>query len=366
MNSTNTTTGRVELRYLLNRPAFALDVDLEIPRHGITGVLGASGSGKTTLLRCIAGLEKPTRGRLVIDGETWEDTDNNQSRRIHDRQIGYVFQEARLFDHLSVLGNLEYGLKRRGPAATDTSLEQVVELLGLAGLLSRKPRELSGGEAQRVAIGRALLRAPRLMLMDEPLAALDRARKDEILPFLDRLHGELSLPIIYVSHSIEEIARLCDYLVTLDNGRSRASGELQTMLTNPELALEHGQDAGTVVDAQVADYEDKYGLSRVTFSGGTLWIPGRFTIGQQVRIRIRADDISLCRTRPEDSTILNILPVHIVKIRQSADGPFAQLLVTAGQDRLSVRLTRRSCAELDLQEGDEVLAQIKSVAVRHF
>jgi len=198
-------TGTVDFHYALKRADFSLDVALQIPLHGITGIFGESGSGKTTLLRCLAGLETPTSGQLTIDGDVWQDTTKKQSLAIHERQIGYVFQEPRLFRHLNVRGNLEYGQHRAHDSNNGVEFAQIVALLGLTDLLHRMPGELSGGEAQRVAIARALLRAPRLVLMDEPLAALDRARKDEILPFLDRLHAELSVPILYVSHSIEEV-----------------------------------------------------------------------------------------------------------------------------------------------------------------
>ncbi|MDP6675547.1 MAG: molybdenum ABC transporter ATP-binding protein, partial [Gammaproteobacteria bacterium] len=222
MNTTNhlgeQTGGAVTLRYLLNRADFSLDVDLSIPLRGITGIFGESGSGKTALLRCIAGLEKPAIGQLAINGDTWQDTLQKLSRAVHERQIGYVFQEPRLFDHLDVSSNLEYGRSRRHDEKNSIELGQIIDLLGLNGLLQRRTDELSGGEAQRVAIARALLCAPRLVLMDEPLAALDRARKEEILPFLDRLHTELSVPILYVSHSIEEVCRLCDHLIIIDQG----------------------------------------------------------------------------------------------------------------------------------------------------
>ena len=216
----------IQLRYLLELGDFALDVDLELPLRGISGVFGESGSGKTSLLRCVAGLAHPGQGRLVVAGDAWQDSSTGICRPVHERNIGYVFQEPRLFSHLDVRGNLDYGSKRRRPSAESVSVDQVINLLGLGTLMQRRPAELSGGEAQRVSIARALLRAPRFVLMDEPLASLDRARKDEVLPFLDRLHAELAVPIIYVSHSIDEICRLCDHLVVLDGGRVIADGGL--------------------------------------------------------------------------------------------------------------------------------------------
>jgi len=214
----------IAIRYALQRATFALDIDVELPLHGITGVYGPSGAGKTSLLRCVAGLEQPSAGRLVVAGDVWQD--GKSSRAPHERAIGYVFQEPRLFDHLNVRGNIEYGWRRKRHDGKH-AIDAVVELLGLQDLLDRKPAELSGGEAQRVAIARALLCAPRFVLMDEPLASLDQARKDEILPFLDRLHAESSVPIIYVSHNIDEICRLCDHLLVIDNGAVMANGDFR-------------------------------------------------------------------------------------------------------------------------------------------
>jgi len=358
-------TGTVDLRYALQRADFSLDVALKIPMRGITGIFGESGSGKTTLLRCIAGLEKPAAGRLAINGDVWQDTEQKQSKAIHERQIGYVFQEPRLFGHLNVHSNLEYGRRRRRDPDNGVKLEQIVELLGLTNLLHRAPSELSGGEAQRVAIARALLRAPRLVLMDEPLAALDRARKDEILPFLDRLHAELSMPILYVSHSIEEVCRLCDHLVVMDRGRILGDGEIQSVLVNLDLPLLAGEEAGSVIAGTIDDYDAKYDLTRLQFSGGALLVPGRFGDREsQLRLRIRANDVSLCRSRPDDSTILNIIPVTVDRIHHD-QGPYALVRLRAGSDLLTARLTRRSCDDMGIEPGDQLLAQIKSVAVRN-
>ena len=357
-------TTEVKLRYVLERSDFSLNVDLKIPMHGITGIFGESGSGKTTLLRCLAGLEQPSTGQLAISGDVWQDTTKKLSRAIHERQIGYVFQEPRLFGHLNVRKNLEYGRRRRRSSEDAVGFEQIVDLLGLEQLLDRAPSELSGGESQRVAIARALLRAPRLVLMDEPLAALDRARKDEILPFLDRLHAELSLPILYVSHNIDEVCRLCDHLVVIDRGRVLADGEIQSVLVNLDLPLLAGEEAGSVISGAVEAYDANYDLTRLKFSGGKLLVPGRFGDERTVlRLRIRASDVSLCRKRPTDSTILNIIEITVDQIR-SGRGPFALVRLRAGDDFLMAKLTRRSCDEMQLSPGDTLLAQIKSVAVR--
>lgn len=355
-------SAEIELRYALKLGDFSLDVAFRLPMRGIVGLLGPSGSGKTTLLRCIAGLESRGSGRLIVAGEVWHDDAARVSRPVHEREVGYVFQEPRLFAHLNVRENLEYGQKRRGSAAIDFA--QVVELLGLERLLERAPEELSGGEAQRVAIGRALLCGPRFVLMDEPLAALDRARRDEVLPFFDRLHAELEVPIVYVSHSIDEICRLCDHLVVLRDGKVVADGALQAVLGRIEVGAVAGEDAGTVLEATVDGHDDGDGLTRLRFSGGEILVPGRVgERGQRLRVRIRANDVSLCRDRPQQTTILNIVPAVIDTLRESGR---AMVLVRlkVGTDVLIARITRRSRRELGLAPGDRVLAQIKSAAIR--
>ena len=277
MNSAANTTNndpKVNIQYALTQGDFDLDVNLSIPARGITGIFGESGSGKTTLLRCIAGLEITGKGSLLVDGEVWQDQANEFTRPIHEREIGYVFQEPRLFRHLNVRQNLEYGRRRTSRSVDDITFDQTIELLDLQHLLNRAPGDLSGGEAQRVAIARALLRAPRLVMMDEPLASLDRARKDEILPFLDRLHNELQIPIIYVSHNIEEICRLCDYLVVLERGRMIAEGELQSVLVRMDLPLLSGEEAGSVIYGTIGAYDTEYDLTRLAFSGGELMVAG--------------------------------------------------------------------------------------------
>ena len=359
MNAAST----IHVRYSLQRPEFALDVNLDLPLHGISGVFGASGAGKTSLLRCIAGLERPAAGKLVVAGDVWQDDESNSWRAVHERDIGYVFQEPRLFAHLDVRGNIEYGLRRREHNGAP-DIDRVIELLGIEQLLGRKTDELSGGESQRVAIARALLCAPRFVLMDEPLASLDQARKEEILPFLDRLHADQAVPIIYVSHNIDEVSRLCDHLVVMDEGRVVASGELQSVLVRADLPTLAGEKAGSVIHGTVDVYDENDNLTQLRCSGGYLWVPGN--VGQKgaiVRLRIRASDVSLCRTRPDNSTILNIVPVTIDAI-ESDNSPSAFVRLAIGEDLIIARVTRRSIRELELRAGDEVFAQIKSVAVR--
>lgn len=353
----------IRLRYLLRRGDFKLDVDTRIPMRGITGVFGASGAGKTTLLRCIAGLESAEESKLVVAGDTWEDSETGRSLPVHARKLGYVFQEPRLFDHLSVRANIDYGGRRRQRRGS-ADFDRVIGLLGLGALLQRSPSELSGGEAQRVAIARALLCAPEFVLMDEPLASLDQPRRDEILPFLDRLHSESDIPIVYVSHNIDEVSRLCDHLVVIEDGRIDAEGSLQEVLVRTDVRAIGGDHAGSVIEGTVVDHDDTDGLTQLAFSGGNLWVPAEpAEPGARLRLRIRAADVSLCRSRPGDTTILNIVPA-VVETIGSGETSSALLRLALGEDRIVARVTRRSIRELGLREGDRVYAQIKSVAVR--
>ncbi len=353
----------IELRYRVERPAFALDVDLELPLQGITGIFGISGAGKTTLLRCIAGLEPDAAGTLAVAGEVWEDTAGGARLPVQQRNIGYVFQEPRLFEHLSVRANIEYGGKRRS-GNNAAGFKHVVDLLGLEALLERRPAVLSGGEAQRVAIARALLCSPQLVLMDEPLAALDQARRNDILPFLDRLHAEAQIPIIYVSHNIDEVCRLCDHLAVMEAGSVVASGPLQDVLVQLDVPALGGSNAGSVIEGTVASHDSDDHLTCLEFSGGHLWVPGDVgPEGAHLRLRIQASDVSLCRSRPEHSTILNILPARVEAI-QPGDGAAMLIRLLLGDDRIVARVTRRSIRELGLREGESLFAQIKSVAVR--
>ena len=350
--------------YKLERAGFSLDASLALPLQGIAALFGDSGAGKTTLLRCIAGLEQPDTGRLVVGGDTWQDTESQLDRAVHERRIGYVFQEPRLFTHLDVRRNLEYGQRRAGAGERGLGFDEVVELLGLHKLLARAPRQLSGGEAQRVAIGRALLSNPRLLLMDEPLASLDARRKAEILPFLDRMHAELSIPMIYVSHNLDEVCRLCDYLAVIDDGRITASGELQGVLAAaaaPQLA---GDEAGVVLIGTVDHYDAGYDLTRVHFPGGELLVSGQHGAqGSKLRLRVRANDVSLCREEPRQTTILNVLPARIDSL-QPVTGASQLLRLDVGGATLLARVTRRSTEQLNLRPGEDVYVQIKAVAVR--
>ena len=352
--------GGIQTRFLLARPGFTLDVDLDLPARGVTALFGPSGSGKTTLLRCLAGLERAPRAFLSVGGEIWQD--DTRWLPTHQRPLGYVFQEASLFAHLTVLGNLRYGMRRTGEAPR-VSLEHAIELLGIRHLLERRPERLSGGELQRVAIARALALSPRLLLMDEPLAALDLKRKQEILPYLERLQGELDIPMIYVSHSIDEVARLADYLVLLDGGRVTASGATAALMTQLDLSLAHGDSAGAVVKATLSGHEPADHLSLATFCGGCLSVPQQpLAVGQPLRIRVQARDVSLTLERQHGTSILNILPAIVTAL--SPDGP-GQVMVAldVGGCALLARITARSAQALALEPGLALYAQIKGVAV---
>ncbi|MEO8410316.1 MAG: molybdenum ABC transporter ATP-binding protein [Propionivibrio sp.] len=355
----------IDARFRIDWHGFTLDVDLTLPARGVTALFGHSGSGKTTLLRCVAGLERAPLGQLIVAGEVWQDA--SHWLPTHRRPLGYVFQEASLFPHLSVLGNLRYGVRRSG-AAQRVSLEQAIDLLGIAPLLERKPDRLSGGERSRVGIARALAVGPRLLLMDEPLAALDLQRKQEILPYLERLHDELEIPVLYVSHTPDEVARLADHLVVLENGKVLANGPLVATLARLDLPIRLGEDTGVVIDAVIASRDATWHLARADFAGGGLWVRDNgHPVGHRVRVRILARDVSIARERSEGSSILNTLPARVVEIVGDTHPALAlvRLDVADGGDNtpLIARLTHRSAATLDLQPGMAVWAQIKAVAL---
>src|SRR3990167_6585902 len=305
----------IQARFDLSYPGFELHAELHVFAHGVIALFGPSGSGKTTLLRCIAGLEPAARGALQVKGEVWQS--GEKSMPVHRRSLGYVFQEASLFPHLSVKENLEYGLKRIPPEQRRVQLEQVVEWLGLSKLIGRdSPAGLSGGERQRVAIARALLTSPRLLLMDEPLSALDAASKRDILPYLERLHGELDIPMIYVSHSLDEVARLADQLVLMEQGRVVASGALNEVLGRLDLPIAHLDDAGAVIEAGVAVHDEEYHLTRLDFPGGSLWVSKvERPLGSVVRARVLARDVSIATAAPHGSSISKIPAARLAEVR---------------------------------------------------
>ncbi len=358
-----TTPAPIRLRFRLDRGTFALDLDLALPGRGVTAIFGASGAGKTTSLRAIAGLERIPGGFIEVGGEVWQDGSRGIFRPTHRRAIGYVFQEAILFPHLSVRQNLDYGRRRRAGAAP-VDADHLIELLAIRALLDRRPGTLSGGERQRVAIARALLAGPRLLLMDEPLASLDLNRKLEILPYLERLHQELQIPVIYVSHAADEVMHLADHLVLLAEGRVVASGPLTETLTRLDLPDAFADEIGLVVEGTVGGGEPDYGLVRVDFTGGSVWVtrPAE-PLGRPLRVRIKARDVSLALENPTGTSVLNSLPARVVAIAGGAGA--AQILVRldAGGTPLVARVTRLSCDRLKLAPGTRVWAQIKAVAV---
>jgi len=356
--------GGIHARFRVTYPGFELDVDLRLPGRGVTALFGHSGSGKTTLLRCVAGLEQAGEAHLEVNGEPWQDSAAGLFLPTHKRALGYVFQEASLFPHLSVRRNLEYGMKRVAAASRRVSWVRVIELLGIAHLLDRMPGRLSGGERQRVGIARALLTSPRLLLLDEPLAALDLKRKNEILPYLERLHDELDIPMLLVSHSPEEVARLADHVVMLDQGRVLAQGDLQETLARLDLSPMFGEGAGVVVDSQVAEHDDHYHLTRLEFPGGAVFVARRpEAVGQHLRLRVQARDVSLALSCNEDSTISNVLPVKVCEVAEADTPAHVLVRLEAEGTPLLARITRRSCDLLEIAPGRRVWAQIKAVAL---
>lgn len=353
--------GMIKACFRLDWPGFALDVDLDMPGRGITALFGHSGSGKTTLLRCIAGLEKPTYGYLSVNGEIWQD--EHQWKPTHQRPLGYVFQEASLFSHLSVLGNLRYGLQRIS-SSEQVNLAQIIELLGIGHLLARKPERLSGGERQRVGIARALSVNPRILLMDEPLAALDTPRKQEILPYLEQLHDELAIPVLYVSHSPDEVARLADYLVVMEAGKAIAAGPLADILVRVDSPIRLGEEAGTVLAAEIGIVDSHWQLARVDFSGGSLWTRDHgLPVGRRVRVRVLARDVSLANTQPSHSSIQNVLQGRVDAIGEDEHPGLALVRVMIGSNLLVSRLTKRAACDLGIAVGQTVWVQVKSVAL---
>ncbi len=345
---------------------FDLDVDFSIPATGVSALYGPSGCGKTTVLRCMAGLTRLDKGALTINGRVWQD--EHTFMPVHERPLGYVFQEPSLFPHLSVRENLTFGQKRSAKGTGGLGFATVVDLLALENLLERSSLKLSRGERQRVAIGRALLCDPEILLMDEPLNALDQQSKNDILPFLQRLHGELSIPVLYVSHELREIEHLADRMVLMEKGRVLASGALAKLLADPLLPLARMPDAACVLTGQITAIDQKYGLSTLQLSGVELTVPGDLgAIGSALRLRIMASDVALARTHaPQGTSILNGPLARIVDVHEN--GPYGMTVFlclgssTNGASLLS-RITRKSWDRLALQKGDQVHALIKSVAL---
>ncbi len=344
---------------------FALNAKLHAPSGGVLALFGRSGSGKTSILRALAGLARPDQGRIALGGEVLFDSAKGIDVPAEKRRLGYVFQDSRLFPHLDVAANLRYGAKRAPGGERRADIDAIVTLLGIEALLARKPVALSGGERQRVAIGRALLARPRALLMDEPLASLDAARKAELLPYLDRLQAETKLPIVYVSHAADEVMRLADRIALIDGGAVRALGTIAEMALHPDFTAIAGRfDAGGVLETTIAAHLPEYALTRLDFAGGTLEVPALDAApGTRVRVHVRARDVMVATKKPEGLSARNAIQATIARVTQNADGPDAELALIAGDQTIAARLTRASVAELGLREGMQVYAILKSVAV---
>jgi molybdate transport system ATP-binding protein len=344
--------------------AFDLDVSHRMALEGITALFGASGSGKSTLLRTIAGLEERARGRIDFADEVWLDSARRIFVPAHRRGVGYVFQDARLFPHLTVEGNLRYAARRSERIASRIDWAGVVAALDLGPLLWRGVASLSGGERQRVAIGRTLLTRPRLLLMDEPLAALDIERKGEILPYIERLPSAFGVPVIYVTHAIDEVARLAERMIVLTGGRKIAEGRVAEVLERLDLKPATGRfEAGVVLTAMVAGHDEKFRLTRLDHHGQSIDVPTiEAAVGSEIRVRVRARDVSLALDRPRGVSIRNVLAGTIVQIDEEPQTAYAETLVDIGGARLRARITRAAVAELSLVPGLRVFALVKSVA----
>ncbi|HEX4113767.1 MAG TPA: molybdenum ABC transporter ATP-binding protein [Stellaceae bacterium] len=347
--------------------AFQLDASFSAPAAGIIALYGRSGAGKTSLVNAIAGLIAPDRGRIAVEGETLYSSADRINLRPRRRRVGYVFQEGRLFPHFSVRSNLNYGTRN---GAGEIKFDAVVALLGIEPLLNRRPADLSGGEKQRVAIGRALLSQPRLLLMDEPLASLDESLKAEIMPFIERLHAELKIPIVYVSHDMDENMRLADTLVLMDAGRVAAVGPVEELTSRLDLQPLTGRyDAGAVIRATVGGHDLNFGLSELVFPGGRLRVSRlALPLGTPVRARIRANDVALAIAKPEQISIRNILPARVMEIapdRENANVVDVRLRLGTQEAGaiLWSRITLRASRELDLAIDKPVFALIKAVAL---
>jgi molybdate transport system ATP-binding protein len=360
------TSPPLELQVRLPRASFVLDINMKLPARGITVLLGASGSGKTTLLRCVAGLEQAPQARVSIAGQVWQDSALGVNLPTWQRPLGYVFQEASLFDHLDVAGNLRYAQKRANHRVRSglLALEEVIGLLGLAPLLGRRTHDLSGGERQRVAIARALASQPEMLLLDEPLASLDPARRQDILPWLERLRDELQIPMLYVTHSVDEACRLADTLVVLADGKVTAMGAAADVLAQVKTPLLLGDETGALLEVRVGALDAHWHLARLDFAGGSLWLPDvGLALGTEVRLRVLARDVSLTTQEPAHTSIQNVLPCTVQGVVNDVQPAQAMVQLACGDALLLARITRRAVDALGLRAGQPVWAQIKAMAL---
>ena len=351
------------LNLSLERPEFRLDVDLKLPGQGVTVIFGPSGSGKTTLLRCVAGLER-ARGQVLVGGQTWQDSAKQTWVPTWSRDLGYVFQEASLFEHMDVQANLRFGLERVKKTGAKLALDAAVTLLGIDHLLGRSTHSLSGGERQRVAIARALATQPDILLLDEPLASLDIARRLEILPWLERMHRELRIPMLYVTHNMEELTRLADHVVLMEGGRVNVQGSIDHVLSDPVFAASVGGEAGAVLHGTIQRHDEAFHLTCVDIHGSHLWVRHQpLDPGSPVRLRIHANDVSLTTMEPQHTSIQNILPGDIISIHPDSH-PASCLVRLRHHDQIMIaRITRKSVENLSLDVGKSVWMQVKSVAL---
>jgi molybdate transport system ATP-binding protein len=355
----------IEVDVRLRRGAFELQAALAAPSPGVTSLFGRSGSGKTTLINLIAGLLRPDHGRIAVNGTVLHDSALGMSVPAHRRRIGYVFQDGRLFPHLDVAGNLRYGLRRSAARTADAGFSDAVALLGLENLLQRRPHQLSGGERQRVAVGRALLSQPRLLLLDEPLASLDRARREELLPWFERLRDRHSIPIVHVSHEFDEAIRLANHMVLLERGRVVAQGEVTELSLRPELRDVLGPDAvGAVVDGLVEIADSATGLARVRIGRSVVAATApELRSGQRVRVQLLARDLILAVSRPVGLSVRNEIEGTVRALTD--DGPEAVLVeVDVGGPVLLARVTRAAAAELAIERGRRIWVLVKALSLR--
>ncbi len=355
----------IKARFSVDFDGFSLDVALEFPSRAVTTLFGPSGSGKSTFLRCIAGLERRAVGYLQVGDEVWQDDARKVFLPPQQRSLGYIFQEPRLFAHLSVEKNLRYGYNRTPADERCIEWDKVIEMLDIGHLLSRKPARLSGGEQQRIAIGRALLASPRLLLMDEPLASLDIARKQEVLPFIRRLHDELNIPVIYVSHLLQEILQITDTMVLLRGGRSVAVGPITRICSELELSKYLGDMSGAVIETTVEAHEESFALTRLHFHGGKIFVPKQpFPLGSRQRLHILALNVGIALQKPQDTTsFLNILQATVIEVAiPEADSHVVQVKLDVGTPLLA-SISRKSLHILDLRAGQKCYARIKAVSL---